>query len=113
MLAVTDAVIAAQNAVVAAESLGIGSCYIGDIMEQYEEHREILQLPEYVFPSCMLVFGYPTPQQSMRPKPERCRLEDIVQENTYYRRNFKRDEQISTTLSGSICCWREKGIGMK
>lgn len=33
MLAVTDAAIAAQNAVVAAESFGIGSCYIGDIME--------------------------------------------------------------------------------
>ena len=31
MLAVTDAAIAAQNAVVAAESFGIGSCYIGDI----------------------------------------------------------------------------------
>ena len=37
MLAVTDTVIAAQNAVVAAESLGIGSCYIGDIMENCEE----------------------------------------------------------------------------
>ena len=33
MLAVTDTAIAAQNAVVAAESFGIGSCYIGDIME--------------------------------------------------------------------------------
>lgn len=33
MLAITDTAIAAQNAVVAAESLGIGSCYIGDIME--------------------------------------------------------------------------------
>ena len=36
ILAVTDASIAAQNAVTAAESLGIGSCYIGDILEQYE-----------------------------------------------------------------------------
>ena len=33
MLAVSDAMIAAQNAVTAAWSLGIGSCYIGDIME--------------------------------------------------------------------------------
>ena len=32
-LAMSDAIIAAQNAVVAAESMGIGSCYIGDIME--------------------------------------------------------------------------------
>ncbi|MBQ8591763.1 MAG: nitroreductase family protein [Lachnospiraceae bacterium] len=87
MLAVTDTVIAAQNAVVAAQSLGIGSCYIGDIMENCELHRELLQLPEYVFPAAMLVFGYPTKQQIDRTKPKRCRLEDIVQENTYCRRN--------------------------
>ena len=87
MLAVEDAIIAAQNAVVAAHSLGIGSCYIGDIMEQCETHRELFHLPEYVFPAGMLVFGYPTEQQKTRSKPERCRLEDIVQENTYYRRN--------------------------
>jgi nitroreductase len=43
LLAMEDALIAAQNAVVAAESLGIGSCYIGDIMEQYEKHRELEQ----------------------------------------------------------------------
>ena len=33
LLAVNDANIAAPNAVIAAQSLGIGSCYIGDIME--------------------------------------------------------------------------------
>lgn len=83
MLAVTDAVIAAQNAVTAAESLGIGSCYIGDVMEQCEVHRELFNLPEYVFPAAMLVFGYPTQQQKERKKPERCQLKDIVQENRY------------------------------
>lgn len=87
ILAIDDALIAAQNAVVAAESLGIGSCYIGDIMEQCELHRELLHLPEYVFPAAMLVFGYPTTQQKERKKPERCRLEDIVQENFYRRRD--------------------------
>lgn len=86
-LAVNDALIAAQNAVVAAESMGIGSCYIGDIMEQCELHREMLHLPSYVFPAAMLVFGYPTDQQKNRKKPERCRLEDMVQENVYQRRD--------------------------
>ncbi len=83
MLAVTDTAIAAQNAVTAAWSLGIGSCYIGDIMENCEIHREILQLPDYVFPAVMLVFGYPTQQQKDRPKPERVRMEHIVHENGY------------------------------
>ena len=39
MLAASDAMIAAQNAVTAAESLGIGSCYIGDIRENCESQR--------------------------------------------------------------------------
>lgn len=87
MLAVTDTAIAAQNAVMAAESMGIGSCYIGDIMEQREKHREMLKLPEYVFPAVMLVFGRPTEQQRVRVKPERHALGDIVSENTYQLRD--------------------------
>ena len=95
MLAVTDAAIAAQNAVAAAESMGVGSCYIGDIMENCEIHRGMLNLPECVFPCCMLVFGYPTRQQMERKKPERVAMEHIVHENGYremngeeYRRMF-------------------------
>lgn len=83
MLAVSDTNIAAQNAVTAAESLGIGSCYIGDIMENCEEQRTLLGLPEYVFPAAMLVFGYPTEQQKARPKPERAAMKHIVHENKY------------------------------
>lgn len=59
LLACCDALIAAQTAVIAAESLGIGSCYIGDIMENYEYHKELLDLPQYAFPIALLCFGYP------------------------------------------------------
>lgn len=87
MLAVTDTCIAAQNAVVAAQSLGIGSCYIGDVMEQYAQMKACLHLPQYVFPCAMLVFGYPTRQQRLRKKPERCALSDIVCVDTYARKS--------------------------
>lgn len=83
LLAVEDAVIAAQNAVTAAESLGIGSCYIGDVMENAEEVKALLELPQYVYPACMLVFGHPTQQQQERTKPVRFAVSDIVCENTY------------------------------
>ena len=83
MLATADALIAAQNAVVAAESLGIGSCYIGDITENYEIHKELLNLPRYVAPAAMLCFGYPTKQQRDRAKPIRFSAEDLVYENGY------------------------------
>ena len=83
LLSVTDAAIAAQNAVTAAWSMGVGSCYIGDIMELCETHRALLHLPAHVFPAAMLVFGYPTAQQLARPKPVRCELRHIVHENAY------------------------------
>lgn len=83
MLAVSDANIAAQTAVIAAESLGINSCYIGDIMENCETQKEILGLPEYVFPAAMVVFGYATEQQLARKKPPRPEISRIVFENTY------------------------------
>lgn len=91
LLAIDDALIAAQNAVTAAWSLGIGSCYIGDIMEAAEVHRSLLELPDYVFPAALVVFGYPTEQQSLRQKPQRCDLDLIVQENTYRR---LRDDEL-------------------
>ena len=83
LLAVTDTAIAAQNAVSAAWSMGIGSCYIGDIMENCEEHRQLLHLPDYAVPTVMLVFGYPTEQQESRAKPARFDARYIVHENAY------------------------------
>ncbi len=82
-LAQADALIAAQNAVVAAQSLGLGSCYIGDITENFEYHRDLLNLPQYVVPAAMLCFGYPTAQQCNRPKPPRHAVSDLVHENGY------------------------------
>lgn len=85
LLASADALIAAQNTVVAAESLGIGSCYIGDILENCEAVGKLLNLPEFVIPVTMVVYGYPTKQQKDRKKPIRFEKEYIVYENQYRR----------------------------
>ena len=58
MLSIEDTMIAAQNAVLMAESLGIGSCYIGDILENYEFHKELFDLPDYVVPISLVCLGY-------------------------------------------------------
>ncbi|MBN1922317.1 MAG: nitroreductase family protein [Anaerolineae bacterium] len=84
-LACCDALIAAQTAVIAAESLGLGSCYIGDIMEHYEEHKALFRLPQYTFPISLICFGYPTPQQQEREQPGRFDKRAIVFENHYTR----------------------------
>jgi nitroreductase len=85
LLACCDALIAAQTAVVAAESFGLGSCYIGDIIENYETHREMFNLPQYTFPIGMVVFGYPTQEQKDRVQTPRFDEKFIVFENQYRR----------------------------
>lgn len=85
MLACCDALIAAQNAVVAAESLGIGSCYIGDIMENYEIHRKMFQLPDLVFPITMICFGFPKEALLDKPLTSRFPKESVVFTDNYQR----------------------------
>lgn len=85
LLACVDAVVAAQNTVVAAQALGIGSCYIGDILENKEKVEAILGLDEYVLPVAFLVYGYPDAAQQRRPKPKRFDRDFLVQKNRYSR----------------------------
>jgi len=85
MLACCDALIAAQTAVIAAESLGVGSCYIGDIMENYEFHKKLFKLPTYTFPITMLCLGYPTKSATERKLTSRFSKENILHENVYNR----------------------------
>jgi nitroreductase len=58
MMSCCDALIAAHTSVIAAESLGIGSCYIGDILGSYEQHQEMFQLPTWTFPIALVCYGY-------------------------------------------------------
>lgn len=102
MLACCDALIAAQNAVVAAEALGLGSCYIGDIMENYEVHRELLNLPDYVFPISMVVFGYPTEQQKQRKQPDRFDKKFIMFENQYRQLNEAEFDEMYAHIHEAI-----------
>lgn len=94
LLACADAIIAAQNTVVAAESLGIGSCYIGDIIENCEIVRDLLELPDYVLPAAMVVYGYPTESQKNRKKPVRFEKQYIVFENKYNRLTKEEQEEM-------------------
>ncbi len=94
MLACCDALIAAQTAVVAAESLGIGSCYIGDIMENYETHRDLFDLPPYTFPIALLCLGYPTEQQLQRTQTTRFDRRFVVFEDRYKRLDEREFEEM-------------------
>ena len=98
LLACCDALIAAQNAVIAAESLGIGSCYIGDILENYELHRDLLQLPPYVLPVTLLCFGRPAVEKAEKRLVLRYDPAFIVFKNHYHRLSGSEfDEMMSAS----------------
>ena len=101
LLAAADACIAAQNAVTAAGSLGLGSCYIGDVLEQCEAMRAALRLPAHVLPAAMLVMGRPTRQQQERPKPARFAPEYIVCENVYREKDRRGAPRRPCTAGGT------------
>lgn len=70
-LAMQDAIIAGQTAALAAESLGLASCYIGDVIENYEEMQKLLNLPPHATPACMLIMGYPKEELFAKPLTKR------------------------------------------
>ncbi len=100
LLACCDALIAAQNAVIAAESLGIGSCYIGDILEHYEIHRELFDLPRYTLPITLLCFGHPLSEHDRSRRTSRFGLEFIAHKNTYHRLEAGELERMFTPSDG-------------
>jgi nitroreductase len=112
-LACCDALIAAQTAVTAAESLGIGSCYIGDIMENYEQHRDLFGLPKYTFPISLVCFGYPTRQQRERPLTRRFDKRYIVFEDRYSRLGSEELEELVRERQERVFGKREEVKGAR
>lgn len=101
MIALADALIASQNSVTAAWSLGIGSCYIGDVLEQREDLIPLLHLKPFLIPAAMVVFGYPTEQQKDRPKPKRF-SRDLVVRRDRYRDLREGSDGESGTIRGEL-----------
>jgi nitroreductase len=69
MVGVIDAALAAQNAAAAAESLGLGTCYIGGMRNKPEEVARCLALPEQVFAVFGMTIGYEDPEKPAAIKP--------------------------------------------
>lgn len=63
-----DATLAAQNMTIAAESMGLGVCYIGGVRNAIIEISDLLELPEYVYPVFGLVVGYPKEKNELKPR---------------------------------------------
>ena len=64
----TDATIAAQNMVVAAESLGMGTVFLGSLHNDAQQIIDLLGLPEYTFPAVGLAVGWPNQEPQLKPR---------------------------------------------
>jgi nitroreductase len=79
-----DCGMCAQNMMLEAHSLGIGSCFIGAFREK--RVKEILNLPQEFYIVGLITFGY---LQGEYPKKDRIDLESLVRFNQYEKRDKK------------------------
>ncbi|MEZ5491610.1 MAG: oxygen-insensitive NADPH nitroreductase [Gammaproteobacteria bacterium] len=80
IIATVDASLMAQSLVTAAESVGLGICYIGGIRNNPREVSDLLQLPRGVYPVFGLCLGYPDQNPEVKPRlPQSV----IVKEDVY------------------------------
>ena len=81
MCGTVDATICAQNICVAAESEGLGFCYLGTVMYNAKEISQLLELPKGVVPVVTLSLGYPADEPALS---ERLPLEGVVHQEKYH-----------------------------
>jgi nitroreductase len=86
LLGAVDTSLAAQNAVVALESIGLGSCYIGGIRNKPAEVAAELGLPPQSFALFGLTVGYPDPEAPASVKPR------LPQEAVLFRERYEASE---------------------
>jgi len=67
LIATIDATLASQNAALAAESLGLGVCYIGGLRNNTRAVIHMLELPRLMFPLFGMTLGVPA--RAARPRP--------------------------------------------
>ena len=80
-ISIQDTVIAAQNICTAADAMGLGSVYVGTVLECFPEIRTLLELPDGVFPVVLLSLGYP----KARPQPRKKLGLNMIVHNEVYR----------------------------
>ncbi len=80
MTGAIDALLAAQNCVLAAESHGLGTCYLGTTTYNADQLIDILALPESVVPVTTVVIGYPAESPELT---DRLPVEAVVHAEQY------------------------------
>ncbi|CAJ1779919.1 oxygen-insensitive NADPH nitroreductase [Aeromonas jandaei] len=87
LIGAIDGAIMGQNALLAAQSLGLGGVYIGGLRNHPAEVSELLGLPDRVIPLFGLCLGHPAQQPEQKPRLPRA----LVVHQERYQRELDRD----------------------
>ncbi|MDO9153976.1 MAG: nitroreductase family protein [Paludibacter sp.] len=98
MAAAIDAIIFAQTFAVAAESEGLGICYLGTTTYNAGEIIDILNLPKLVVPVTAITVGYP---DETPPLTDRLPLESVVHYENYADFTPEKIEELYTEKENS------------
>ncbi|MCT2534347.1 oxygen-insensitive NADPH nitroreductase [Aquibacillus koreensis] len=90
LVASIDAALAAQNAAIAAESLGLGICYIGSIRNNIQLVNDTFDLPQHVIPLFGLAIGVPNHSPETKPR--------LPKEAFYFEDNYVDKSKLGTEL---------------
>jgi FMN reductase (NADPH) len=86
IVATIDVALAAENALVAAESMGLGGVIIGSLRNDPGAVAELLDLPELVYPAFGMCLGYPAEDPCVKPRlPQRI----VYHEGRYRSEGFR------------------------
>ena len=95
IIATVDVALFAQNVAVAAESFGLGICYIGAIRNDPSRAASILELPQNVYPVFGMCIGWPDQNPEIKP---RLPVSVVLKENVY----SENDEAVSITCYDEV-----------
>lgn len=116
LLGCVDTAIMAQNAVIAAEALGLGIVYIGGLRNNIDKVTELLALPKFVLPLFGICFGFPDLPHQPEIKP-RLPKDLVFFENQYQPLNHnllkQYDEQMNNyyqyrSINQKVGGWSDK-----
>lgn len=115
ILATVDVALFAQNCAIAAESSGLGICYIGGIRNDPERVSVLLDLPDQVYPVFGFCLGYPAQDPEVKP---RLPLSVVLKEERYSKSDdtdgiLVYDKQLrsyyrSRTGGSKDSCWTQE-----
>ncbi len=91
MIAAIDATLVSQNVALAAESKGLGICYMGSTLANCDQIGRILQLPNQVVPVVGFSLGYPDEDPAPR---DRLPLDGLVHQETYQEYTDERIREV-------------------